>query len=102
MANEIKKKESEKKELERKVGKTADRNSKGPVAPPKKPSKIKRFFRDVKQEFKATSWPTRKELVASTGVVLFLLAIMAVYFGLIDLGFSNLTRVIVQVLGLGG
>lgn len=97
MANETKKNSIEKKPI-----KPQDRNAKGPAAPAKKPSKIKKFFRDVKQEFKATSWPTRKELLASTTVVLFLLLIMGVYFGLIDLGFSNLTRVITQALGLGG
>ena len=37
-------------------------------------------------ELKKVKWPTRKELLASTAVVLFLVLVVAFYLGIIDLG----------------
>ncbi|MFP4460646.1 MAG: preprotein translocase subunit SecE [Thermotogota bacterium] len=70
-------------------------------APPKKPSKVKKFFREVKQEYKATTWPTKHILLQTTGVVSIILVVMGVYFAALDLGFSNLTKYLLSVLGIG-
>lgn len=37
-------------------------------------------------ELKKVKWPTRKELLASTAVVLFLVLVVSFYLGIIDLG----------------
>jgi len=71
------------------------------VQKPKKPSKIKKFFREVKQEYKATTWPTKHVLWQTTGVVGVILLIMGSYFALLDLGFSNITKYLLNVLGIG-
>jgi len=42
------------------------------------------FFRDCKMELKRVKWPTRKELLASTAMVLFLVIVIAFFLGLID------------------
>jgi preprotein translocase subunit SecE len=50
------------------------------------------FFREVRAELKRVTWPTRKETVGSTSVVLILVMIMAVFFGLVDMGLHAIIR----------
>lgn len=38
------------------------------------------------------TWPTRKELIAYTGVVLFITAVIALFIGVVDLIIANLVR----------
>jgi preprotein translocase subunit SecE len=42
------------------------------------------FLRDCKMELKRVKWPTRKELLASTAMVLFLVIVIAFFLGLAD------------------
>lgn len=42
------------------------------------------FFRDVRAEAKKTTWPTRKETLQSTGIVLVMVVITATFFLAID------------------
>ncbi|MGB9614659.1 MAG: preprotein translocase subunit SecE [Fervidobacterium sp.] len=58
--------------------------------------KLKKFFAEVKAEAKKTTWPNRDELLASTGVVLFILAVSAVYLFLVDLLFSGTLGALLQ------
>ena len=51
--------------------------------------KIKQFFREVRVELKKVTWPSRKETVASTSVVLVLVILVSVYLGLIDVILSR-------------
>lgn len=52
-------------------------------------SKLTGFFKDVVSEMRKVSWPRRKELTRYTIVVLSTVVFMAVYFGLVDLGISQ-------------
>ncbi|TSB44891.1 preprotein translocase subunit SecE [Alkalicoccobacillus porphyridii] len=52
------------------------------------------FFQSVGQEMKRVSWPTRKELTRYTLVVLATVAIMTVFFAIVDLGISELVRLL--------
>ncbi|MCT8136417.1 preprotein translocase subunit SecE [Anaerobacillus sp. CMMVII] len=52
------------------------------------------FLRDVTKELKRVSWPTRKELIRYTAVVVATVVFMAFFFGIIDLGISSLVRFI--------
>ena len=54
--------------------------------------KIKQFFQEFRVEMKKVSWPTRKEVVASTGVVLVVVVIISSYLGLADLVFNRLLK----------
>jgi len=47
--------------------------------------KIGNFFREVGLELKKVHWPTRKQLLIYTAVVLVSVAIMAAIIGVIDL-----------------
>jgi preprotein translocase subunit SecE len=56
--------------------------------------KIIQFFHEVKAELKKVNWPTRKETVASTSVVLVIVLIIAVFLFIVDQGLSFLIRII--------
>jgi preprotein translocase subunit SecE len=58
--------------------------------------KIKQFLREVKTELKKVSWPQRKEIVASTSIVLVIVIIIAIFLGLVDLGLSKIIKVILS------
>ena len=57
---------------------------------------IVQFLRDAKMELKKVKWPTRKELLASTAMVILLSIAVAFFLGLIDLG---LMKVITKIIG---
>jgi len=52
------------------------------------------FLREVKVELKKVVWPTRKQTLTSTVVVLILTMIIATFLGVVDIGLSSLVRVI--------
>jgi len=54
------------------------------------------FLRQAKVELKKVKWPTRKELIASTVVVIGLTLLVSLYLGLVDLG---LIKIIKHVVG---
>ena len=57
---------------------------------------IRTFFADVKSEFKRVTWPTREATLQSTGVVLFLTIVVAIFLGLVDLGLSEAVKILIQ------
>jgi preprotein translocase subunit SecE len=56
--------------------------------------KILQFLQEVQLELKKVVWPTRKDTIASTSVVLIIVIIIAFFLGLIDLGLTRIIRVI--------
>ena len=58
--------------------------------------KIIQFFHEVKAELKKVNWPTRKEVVASTSVVLVIVLIIALFLFIVDQGLSLLIRKILS------
>lgn len=54
------------------------------------------FFRDGWLELKKVRWPNRKELTSYTIVVLSTVTLVAIFFAIIDLGLSELLRVILR------
>jgi len=58
-------------------------------------AKLTNFLREVRVEFSKVSWPTREELVSSTGVVLAFSAIFAVCFFLFDLAISSVWKLVI-------
>ena len=43
------------------------------------------FFREVRVELKKVTWPSRKETIASTSVVLITVFLVGFYLGVVDL-----------------
>lgn len=52
------------------------------------------FFSESWAELKKVKWPTRKELISYTIVVLVTCVFVTIYFWLIDLGLSELLRLL--------
>ena len=56
---------------------------------------VAQFLREAKIELKKVKWPTRKELLASTTMVLFLVIVVSLYLGLVDFGLIKIIKNIV-------
>ncbi|MEE8540584.1 MAG: preprotein translocase subunit SecE [Desulfobacterales bacterium] len=52
------------------------------------------FLREVKAELKKVTWSTRKQTIGSTVVVLILVMIISFFLGLVDIGLSNIVRLV--------
>jgi preprotein translocase subunit SecE len=56
--------------------------------------KALQFFSQAKTELKKVTWPTRQQTLASTGVVMVIVAVMALYLGIIDLILAKIVKFI--------
>ncbi len=56
--------------------------------------KSMQFLREVKIELKKVTWPTRKQTMGSTAVVVVLVMIFSLFLGLVDVSLSSLIRVV--------
>jgi preprotein translocase subunit SecE len=54
------------------------------------------FLRESKMELKKVKWPTRKELLASTAVVIALVLMVSFFLGIIDFGLIKIIRTIIR------
>jgi preprotein translocase subunit SecE len=54
------------------------------------------FFREVRVELKKVTWPSRKETIASTSVVLITVFLVGFYLGVVDLGLSRLIKIFLE------
>jgi len=59
-------------------------------------TKAAQFLREVKIELKKVTWPSKKETMASTGVVIILVIIVSAFLGLVDVGLSSLIRLVLH------
>ncbi|HUL20407.1 MAG TPA: preprotein translocase subunit SecE [Thermodesulfobacteriota bacterium] len=53
---------------------------------------VKQFLREVKTELKKVTWPSRKDTLSGTVVVLVAVFIIALFLGIVDAGLSNLIK----------
>jgi len=58
--------------------------------------KAAQFLREVKVELKKVTWPSRKQTIGSTVVVIALVMIISIFLGAVDLGLSSLIRIVLQ------
>lgn len=63
----------------------------------KQPNAIQKFFRETIGEMKKVSWPTRKEATNLTMIVLFVMVIMTILLGSLDLLFSWLINLLLNI-----
>lgn len=54
------------------------------------------FFSEAYAELKKVKWPSRKEMTSYTLVVVFAVAFVTLYFAILDLGISNLLRLLFE------
>lgn len=57
---------------------------------------IVNFLQDVKVELEKVSWPEKKILKITTGVIVFLMVLFAAYIGVVDVIFSKLMRLFLR------
>jgi preprotein translocase subunit SecE len=58
-------------------------------------NRFRQYLRDVVYELRKVIWPSRKETLGSTSVVLVIVLLCAVYLGIIDAILSRLVRIFV-------
>ncbi len=63
----------------------------------KKESKIKKFFKDYKSEFKKIAWPDKKDTLRQSGVVVVAIVIVGIAVFLLDTGCSKLFQAIASL-----
>ena len=54
------------------------------------------FLREVKTELKKVAWPSRKQTISSTGVVVVLVVIISAFLGLVDMVLVRLVRLVIS------
>ncbi|KPA10786.1 SecE subunit of protein translocation complex [Candidatus Magnetomorum sp. HK-1] len=75
-------------------GAVARRFSQPRIPKPKFIDDSVQFLREVKIELKKVAWPSRKQTISSTSVVIVLVLIFSIFFGIVDAGLSGLVRYI--------
>lgn len=58
--------------------------------------KIVNFLREVRAEMQKVTWPTREELMGSTGVVLMTMLILSTFIGVADFTLSYLLKLVLR------
>ena len=58
--------------------------------------RIVQFFREVRIELGKVVWPTRREALKITGIVILFCTIVALFLGAIDFGLAKLIGLIVN------
>ncbi len=56
--------------------------------------KVTLFFESVKLELGKVTWPSRKETIATTGVVVTIVLLISLYLGACDIVLAKLMRLI--------
>ena len=59
-------------------------------------AKVIQFFKESRAELKKVVWPTKDDVISSIKVVIISTIVVAVILGLLDLGFSQLFRIIMK------
>lgn len=58
--------------------------------------RITHFLKEVRFELKRVTWPSRKETLAGTMVVLVIVLITAFFLGIVDIGLSKLIKLVLS------
>lgn len=58
-------------------------------------NKIIQYLKNSKDELKKVVWPTRKQLINHTLVVIFVSLVVAAFLGIIDYGLTQLIEIII-------
>jgi preprotein translocase subunit SecE len=56
--------------------------------------KIKQFLNGAKAELRKVTWPSKKQTLASTAVVIIIVFIVAVYLGIVDYVLAKIVKLI--------
>ena len=59
-------------------------------------AKVIQFFKESRAELKKVVWPTKDDVISSIKVVIISTIVVALILGLLDLGFSELFRIVMK------
>lgn len=59
-------------------------------------NKVTRWLKEAKTEFKKVVWPTKKQVINNTGIVLAAMAVSAIFIGAVDAGLSQLLKLVLS------
>jgi preprotein translocase subunit SecE len=59
-------------------------------------AKVIQFFKESRAELKKVVWPTKDDVISSIKVVIISTIIVALILGLLDLGFTELFRILMK------
>ncbi len=59
-------------------------------------TKTREFFHDVLVEFRKVSWPSRREVMGSTTVVIVVVLVLAVFLWAVDSALAQFVRLILR------
>ena len=63
----------------------------------KKTNRITRFFKETSGELRKVSWPTRKEAISLTKVVIVVMVVMALLLFFLDMGFMKVFELVYRL-----
>ncbi len=56
--------------------------------------KVKQFLIEARNELKKVTWPTRKQALASTSVVIIVVVIVSLFLGVVDFGLAKIIKLV--------
>ena len=59
-------------------------------------AKVFQFFKESRAELKKVVWPTKDDVISSIKVVIISTIILSLILGLLDLGFTELFRIVMK------
>ncbi|MDO9536659.1 MAG: preprotein translocase subunit SecE [Bacillota bacterium] len=57
--------------------------------------RLQRFFHDVKIELKKVNWPSRRELMVFSSIVIIVIVVFGVFFWILDAGFTAVLKILI-------
>lgn len=57
-------------------------------------AKAMQFLRESRVELRKVTWPTPKEALASTSVVIVVVIVVSMFLGIVDFGLTKLVRLV--------
>lgn len=78
-----------------KVAKTTDKKAVAKKSDKKRKFNIVKTFRDMWAELKKVTWPSKKELIRQSVVVVVFVLILTIVVGLMDAGLSALLKLVI-------
>ncbi len=61
--------------------------------------RVRRYFLSVRGEAQRVSWPSRREVITFTVLILLMTAILAAYLGVLDVVFQQGVRFLLRLTG---
>ena len=63
----------------------------------KKKGGVKKYFKDLKSEIKKVVWPTKKQVINNTGVVITVMVVVGLFLAGIDAGLGAAVKALLSI-----